>query len=69
MTNVDEALKAAHCLMDKGCKRHVLITLGKNGAMLLSRNGDNGFQDPSFFKAPEVKAVDTTVLDYFIPIS
>ena len=61
VTNADEALAAAHHLMDKGCKNHVLITLGKNGALLLSRDGSDGFLEPVVVKAPEVKAIDTTV--------
>lgn len=61
VTNPDEAVAAAHLLMEKGCKNHVLITLGKNGALLLSRNGGNGFFDPVYVRAPEVKAIDTTV--------
>ncbi len=61
VTNADEAIAAANHLMDKGCKNHVLITLGKNGAVLLSRNGSNGFLEPVVVKAPEVKAIDTTV--------
>lgn len=61
VTNHDEALSAAHRLMEKGCKKHVLITLGKNGALLLSRDDNNSFLEPVFAKAPEVKAIDTTV--------
>nr|CAH0100790.1 unnamed protein product [Daphnia galeata] len=60
VTNHDEALSAAHRLMEKGCKKHVLITLGKNGALLLSRDNNNSFLEPVFVKAPEVKAIDTT---------
>ncbi|EFX74731.1 hypothetical protein DAPPUDRAFT_56784 [Daphnia pulex] len=60
VTNHDEALSAAHRLMEKGCKKHVLITLGKNGALLLSRDDNNSFLEPVFVKAPEVKAIDTT---------
>jgi ribokinase len=60
VTNHDEALSAAHRLMEKGCKKHVLITLGKNGALLLSRE-NNSYLEPVFVKAPEVKAIDTTV--------
>ncbi|XP_046643321.1 ribokinase-like [Daphnia pulicaria] len=60
VTNHDEALSAAHRLMEKGCKKHVLITLGKNGALLLSRDDNNSFLEPVFVKAPGVKAIDTT---------
>lgn len=66
VANTDEALIAAQRLMDKGCKQHVLITLGKNGALLLSRNGNDGFLEPLIVKAPEVKAIDTTVYYYFL---
>lgn len=61
VANADQALIAAQRLMDKGCKQHVLITLGENGALLFSRNGNDGFLEPIVVKAPEVKAIDTTV--------
>lgn len=61
VTSHDEALSAAHRLMGKGCKKHVLVTLGKHGALLLSRNDQNGFLEPVSVTAPEVKAIDTTV--------
>lgn len=57
----DEALSAAYRLMEKGCKKHVLITLGKHGALLLSRNDNDGFLEPVSVTAPDVKAIDTTV--------
>lgn len=60
VTSHDEALSAAHRLMEKGCKKHVLVTLGKHGALLLSRNDQNGFLEPVSVTAPEVKAIDTT---------
>jgi len=58
VTNSDEALSAAHRLMEKGCKNHVLITLGSQGALLLSRSK---LSLPVFVTAPKVQAVDTTV--------
>lgn len=61
VANQDEALVAAYHLMNKGCKNHVLITLGENGALLLSRNGEKSFHEPLFVQAPKVKAIDTTV--------
>ncbi len=57
VTSSDEALTAAKRLMDKGCKNHVLITLGKNGALLLSRSSP----EPIIVQAPKVHAIDTTV--------
>lgn len=57
VTNSDEALTAAKRLMEKGCKNHVLITLGKKGALLLSRNDS----EPILVQAPKVQAIDTTV--------
>ena len=42
----------------KGCKNHVLITLGGKGALLLSR--DN-VSKPELIDSPKVEAVDTTV--------
>jgi ribokinase len=57
VTNSVEALTAAKRLMEKGCKNHVLITLGKNGALLLSRNDS----EPILVQAPKVQAIDTTV--------
>lgn len=56
VTSSDEALTAAKRLMDKGCKNHVLITLGKNGALLLSRSSP----EPIIVQAPKVHAIDTT---------
>ena len=62
VTCPEEALPAAHLLMKKGCKLHVLITLGKNGALLLTRNGPSSYSEPVFVKAPQVQAVDTAVI-------
>ena len=60
---VEDAAIAAENLMLKGCKKHVVITLGKNGAVLLSR----AESEPGVFKvvhvsSPCVTAVDTTVI-------
>ena len=57
VTCSDEALAAAHGLMEKGCRNHVLITLGSQGALLLSRSN---LSVPVWVDAPKVKAVDTT---------
>lgn len=57
VTCSDEALAAAHRLMEKGCRNHVLLTLGSQGALLLSRSN---LTSPIFVSAPKVKAVDTT---------
>lgn len=56
-----EAEEAARRLMDMGCKKHVLITLGKNGAVLLSRNEQGTVEAPVMVESPQVHAVDTTV--------
>lgn len=59
---VDDATQAAEILMLKGCKKHVVITLGKNGALLLSRvESEWGVFKAVHVSAPSVKAVDTTV--------
>lgn len=55
--SLDEAAASAKCLLEKGCKNHVLITLGAQGALLLSR-GDA--DKPVHIKAPAVSAIDTT---------
>nr|CAH0107475.1 unnamed protein product [Daphnia galeata] len=56
--SVDEAISSAKCLLEKGCKNHVLITMGDQGAVLLSRGATN---KPVHIKAPSVPAIDTTV--------
>ena len=61
VTSSEEALTAARRLMEKGCKKHVLITLGKNGVLLLSRNGPSAYSEPIYVQAPKVQAIDTTV--------
>lgn len=64
VTCSEEALTAARLLRDKGCKNHVLITMGKNGALLLSRNCE-----PIFVQAPKVQAIDTTVILIYVFIT
>lgn len=61
--SVDEATASAKCLLEKGCKNHVLITMGEQGAVLLSRGATN---KPVHIKAPSVPAIDTTVHSYHI---
>ena len=59
VTTSEEAAAAARQLITmKGCKNHVLITLGSKGALLLSR--DN-VSKPELIDSPKVEAVDTTV--------
>lgn len=60
---MDEATASAKCLLEKGCKNHVLITMGDQGALLLSRGATN---KPVHIKAPSVPAIDTTVPNYYI---
>ncbi|EFX65038.1 hypothetical protein DAPPUDRAFT_204463 [Daphnia pulex] len=55
--SLDEAAASARCLLEKGCKNHVLITLGDQGAVLLSRQDAN---KPVHIKTPNVSAIDTT---------
>jgi len=58
VTTFEEAAAAARQLITvKGCKNHVLITLGSKGALLLSK--DN-LSHPEFIDSPKVNAVDTT---------
>jgi ribokinase len=64
VTCPEEALPAARRLMEKGCKQHVLITLGKNGALLLSRTSPSTYSEPIFVATPNVKAVDTAVIHF-----
>lgn len=62
VATVEDAGKAAEILMEKGCKNHVVITLGKNGSLLLSRGGsEQGTRKAIHLPAPSVNAVDTTV--------
>lgn len=61
--SLDEAAASARCLLEKGCKNHVLITLGDQGAVLLSRQDAN---KPVHIKAPKVSAIDTTVITIFL---
>lgn len=56
--SLDEAVASAKCLLQKGCKNHVLITLGADGALLLSRGAE---EKPVHIEAPVVSAIDTTV--------
>lgn len=60
---VDEAVTAAKCLLTKGCKNHVLITLGAQGAVLLSKGAED---KPVHVKAPSVSSIDTTVMKHKI---
>jgi len=58
VTTSEEAVAAARQLITvKGCKNHVLITLGSKGALLLSKNN---ISQPEFVDSPQVEAVDTT---------
>ena len=60
--SLDEAAASAKCLLEKGCKNHVLITLGDKGAVLLSRKDTD---KPVHIKTPNVSAIDTTVIIIF----
>jgi len=58
VTSSEEAVAAARKLItDKGCKNHVLITLGSKGALLLSKDT---ISQPELIDSPQVDAVDTT---------
>lgn len=65
MKSLDEAATSAKCLLEKGCKNHVLITLGAEGALLLSKGAAD---KPVHIMAPSVSAIDTTVIDSFIDL-
>lgn len=56
---VNEATTAAKWLLGRGCKKHVLITLGAEGALLLTRGAE---EKPIHIKTPAVTAIDTTVI-------
>lgn len=56
VNNVDEAKKSASILAQKGPK-YVLVTLGKQGAVIASKDGN----PPIHVEGISVKPIDTTV--------
>lgn len=58
METVEDAITSATALLKKGCKNHILVTLGAQGVLLLSKEHPN---KPLHIKAPSVLAIDTTV--------
>lgn len=53
---VQEAKTAAKLILQKGCQV-VIVTLGENGAVVISKSDDEAVHIPT----PKVQAMDTTV--------
>lgn len=53
---VQEAKTAAKLILQKGCQV-VIVTLGENGAVVISKSDDEAVHIPN----PKVQAMDTTV--------
>lgn len=58
--SIDEAIETARKLIAMGCKKHVLMTLGSQGAVLVTRGSEDR---PVHVAAPTVDAIDTTVTE------
>lgn len=54
VTDFDSAVKAGNWFLDQGVKQGVIITMGKEGCALITR------EESKFFKAPYVEAIDST---------